>query len=151
MRTIALALVFAFGCASAPAPLPPTVPVDRRSEEVALPPDPKDTKIPDAENWQIPLEVGNCAEKPGIFISEAKAERCRLYKIRYDELRTNYVADRSAWKAQRELYETRLVLADTEIQKLQPGWFQRHGFYVGGTLGFVLGVVTVISIEQGLK
>jgi hypothetical protein len=69
-----------------------------------------------------------------------------LFKIRYRELRTNYVADRKVFAAHRELYETRLELADKAIQKLQPSWWDQHKTELGVLGGFILGAGMTASI-----
>jgi hypothetical protein len=142
----------------------PTVAPEHRVEEEPLPADPETEKLEGnvpPEDWVEPLEPGACldssgkpvagAPKPcpvraGIAMSEAKAARFGLYKIRYKELRTDFVSDRNVWKAQRELYEKRLQLADQAIQDLQPGWWDRHKAEFGVIGGFVLGAAMTIAI-----
>jgi hypothetical protein len=163
---VALAVFCLFGCATVK-PTPPTVaPGQKRVEDTPLPPDPETEKLPDGTpkgEWVKPLEKGSCvkadgtpvphAPQPcpnvsGISMSEEKAARLTLYKIRYPELRLNYKADRQVWKAHRELYETRLKLADEAIQKLQPGWWTRHKFQVGVVGGLILGAAATIAIFE---
>jgi hypothetical protein len=79
-------------------------------------------------------------------MSEAKAARFGLFKVRYVELRRLYAADRMIWKAHRELYEERLQLADRTIQELQPGWWDRHKGEVGVLGGFILGVGSAFAV-----
>lgn len=163
MRALLLVLACASACAGAK-PLEPTIPEGKRVETEPLPPDPEteklDSNVP-PEDWVEPLEPGTCidasgkpvagAPKPcpvraGIGMSEAKAARFGLFKIRYKELRTNYVSDRNVWAAQRELYETRLKLADKAIRDLQPGWWDQHKGEFGVIGGFILGTAMTISI-----
>lgn len=162
MKALLLFLACASACAGAK-PLEPTIPESKRVEAEPLPPDPEteklDSNVP-PEDWVEALEPGSCTDatgkpttnvKPcparaGIAMSEAKAARFGLFKIRYKELRTNYVSDRNVWAAQRELYETRLKLADKAIQDLQPGWWDRHKGEFGVIGGFILGTAMTISI-----
>ncbi len=140
MHGIVLFSALCMSCAGA-RPLPPTVVQERRVEERTLPPDPETEKLEGPqEEWVEPLESGTCPTRSGIAMSEAKAARLGLFKIRYVELRRLYEADRMIWKAHRELYEERLELADRTIQNLQPRWWDRHKGEVGVIGGFVLGV-----------
>lgn len=158
-------------CATVQPTLPTVLPGQKRVEDTPLPQDPATEKLPDGTprgEWVLPLEKGSClkadgtpkekAPQPcpslsGISLSEEKAARLTLFKIRYPELRLNYKADRQVWKVHRELYETRLKLADQAIQKLQPGWFQRHKFELGIIAGFITGVGVsfgAVSLAGGL-
>jgi hypothetical protein len=150
-----------------PKPLAPTIPEAHRSETEALPPDPETEALEGVPSgdWIEPLESGSCfdaagkssslvrpcPEKSGIAMSEARAARFALFKIRYKELRTNYVSDRKVWAAQRELYETRLVLADRAIQDLQPSWLDKHKGELGLLGGTVLGVVITTAASLVLQ
>jgi hypothetical protein len=155
MRYLALILPLFLACAGT-LPTTPTVPVgEKRVETVPLPPDPEAEKLADnvpRGDWVEPQEAGSCAPSPacpakaGILVSEERASRDALFRIRYRELRTNYVSDQKVWGAQRALYEERLKLADQAIQQAQPGWFQRHGFQLGVVGGFLLGSVLTIAI-----
>jgi hypothetical protein len=163
MRYLVLLLVLASACAGV-RPLEPTVRPEKRIENVPLPPDPEVEKLEGdipPDEWVEPLEEGLCidaqgrvlpdAPKPcparsGVSMSEAKAARFGLFKIRYIELRKLYVADRSVWTAHRELYEERLKLADQAIQDLQPTWWDRHKGEFGMIGGFVIGTVVTITI-----
>jgi len=156
---------FFWGCATTPPP-EPTVTIGKRVEDQPLPPDPASEPLPDGTpkgEWAEPLEKGACVKadgtvskdvvKPcparsGVSISEEKATRLALFKIRYPELRLNYQADRQVWKAHRELYETRLQLAADRIKELQPGWFQRHKFEIGIAAGFLVGAAITISVFE---
>lgn len=162
MRALALVLACTAACAGLK-PTPPTVPESKRAETKELPPDPETEKlegVPDGD-WIKPLEAGACVDingklvpdytvpcpvLSGILMSEAKAARFGLYKVRYVELRKGYEADRAVWAAQRELYETRLKLADQEIQELQPGWWDKNKLSVGVIGGFILGTALTVAI-----
>jgi hypothetical protein len=164
MRKSFLALLLV-GCATAP-PLAPTVPIDRRVEEEVLPPDPEteplDSKLGSAD-WIEPLESGSCHDavgkllvrpcpvRSGIAMSEAKAARFGLYKLRYRQLRTNYEANMKVVGVQRELYETRLKQADKAIRDLQPSWLDQHSTELGILGGFALGVATVYAARAANK
>ena len=139
-------------------PTRPTVPnsVIKRVEQRPLPPDPATEPLPDGVpkvEWVRPLERGECEKAPkpcpavsGLAISEARAFRDAKYRIRYKELRSNYGADRQVWGAHRELYETRLGLADQTIQDLQPRWWDRNKFQIGVVGGVILGIITSVAI-----
>lgn len=152
MRPLVLLLPLFLACAST-LPTPPTVAEAKRVEVAPLPPDPQEDKldaaIPKGE-WVEPQEASSCTPgcpaKSGILVSEERAVRDGLYRIRYRELRTNYTADRKVWAAHRELYEKRLQLADQAIQKLQPTWWERHKLQLGVVGGFVLGSALTIAI-----
>lgn len=142
-------------------PLPPTIPAEHRVENDPVPPDPEtetlDPKMSSAD-WVEPLDSGSCHDaagrllvKPcptrsGIAMSESKAARFGLFKIRYRELREVLIADRKVFGAQREVYETRLQLADKAIRDLQPGWIDQHKAELGLIGGFVLGIATVLVV-----
>lgn len=156
------ALLLGLIACAAPKPLAPTVPEANRVELEPLPPDP-DTEVLEgnsSEDWIESLEAGSCFDatgkptttikpcpaKPGIAMSEARAARFALFKIRYRELRTSYVSDRKVFGAQRELYETRLVIADKAIQALQPSWLDRHKGELGLLGGVILGTGLTVLI-----
>ena len=162
MRSFLICLLACASACAGVAPLPPTVRPEKRVEDAPLPPDPEIEKLPGPQDeWLEALEAGSCldaagkvvpdATKPcplrsGISMSEAKAARFGLYKIRYVELRKIYTADREVWKAHRELYEVRLQLADKAIQDLQPSWWDRHKGEFGVIGGFVIGTVVTMGI-----
>jgi hypothetical protein len=165
MRSLACALVCALVCACAGyKPYVPTVPEGtKRVESTPLPPDPAKEPLPDGfakGEWVEPLEAGSCLDKKGettaeavpcparsgIAVSEERAYRDGLYRVRYKELRTTCEADRQVWGAHRELYEGRLKLADQAIQDLQPKWWDRHKFQIGTIGGIILGVAATVAI-----
>jgi hypothetical protein len=135
-------------------------------EEDPLPADPEteplDSKISSAD-WVEPLESGSCHDangkllvrpcpvRSGIAMSEAKAVRFALYRTRYREMRTIYVANMKVVGVQRELYETRLKQADKAIRDLQPSWLDQHSAELGILGGFVLGVATVYAARAASK
>lgn len=128
--------------------LPPTVPPgEARVEARVLPPDPETEPLPDGipnDQRVEALEAGDIAPFPGSLIGEGKAAKILNYKIRYVELRADYVADRKVWAAHRELYETRLVLADKAIKDLQPSWWDRNQLLFGVVGGVLLGFTVVL-------
>ncbi len=161
MKPALLVLLLA-GCAT-PTALQPTVDMTHRVEDRALPPDPAqeklDATIP-AGDWIEPLEAASCLDKAGkpvtgvypcplrsgLALSEARAFRDGLFRVRYPELRRLYEADQQVWKAHRELYEERLKLADTEIKRLQPNWFERNAFALGMIGGFLVGTGMTLGV-----
>lgn len=154
-----------FACAG-PRPYAPTVPdsLSKRVEQRELPPDPAKEKLPSetpSGDWVMPLERGECLDergravseatvpcpaKSGVAVSEERAYRDGLFRIRYTELRKTFEADRQVWSAHRELYEERLKLADKAIHDLQPGWWDRNKLEVGLIGGTVIGIVTSVAI-----
>jgi hypothetical protein len=115
----------------------------------ALPSDPETEKldVPDpTEDWVEPQEAGSCKNasgtcpaKAGISMSEARAARFGLYKIRYRELRADYEADQKVWLARQQALNKQLELAATEIRKLQPGWWDQNKAEFALIGGFLLG------------
>jgi hypothetical protein len=162
--SLALAIV-CFGCAG-PRFQVPTVPdsVIKRVEARELPPDPAVEPIPDnipSGDWVSPIEKGECLDESGtpedgapnpcpvesgLVISEERAYRSALYRIRYRELRKTYESDRMVWSAHRELYEERLKLAGQAIEDLQPNWWDRNKLPMGVVGGVVLGIATSVAI-----
>ena len=107
---------------------------------------PKGESIKAIERGECDKAAKPCPVESGLFVSEARAVRDGKYRIQYKELRSNYIADRQVWGSHRELYETRLKLADKEIQNLQPGWWDRNKFQLGVVGGVVLGIATSVAI-----
>ena len=144
-----LLLVFLVAC-SVPAVRPPTVEIDRRVEDEELPPnafvEPLAENYPGDETDVLPYEPGAGPEWPGIVVSEARAARDGLIRIRYRELRTRYEADRTVWRAHRELYETQLRLAAEQLEGLAPSWWDRRKGTVGAALGVVVGVLGTVLV-----
>ena len=161
---LVLALILT-GCAG-PRFQAPTVPdsVIKRVENRELPPDPAVEPIPDnipKGDWVTTIGKGECLDqdgtpelgatnpcpaKSGIVVSEERAYRDALYRIRYRELRKTYGADRMVWSAHRELYEERLKLAGQAIENLQPSWLDRNKLQLGVVGGVVLGIATSVAI-----
>lgn len=171
-----LLVVFALGCGAAQTPeVRPLVAEDRRPEAVALPTDVRDEPLPievprvPGEEYVVPIERGGCIpaagyqlsetepdaenyiEGPcplesGVMVSEARANRDALYRIRYRELRDTYEADRRVWSAHRELYEAQLALDQKNIARLQPSWWEKNDATISAVLGIFLGAATTIAI-----
>lgn len=154
MRSFLLAsLVFVAGCAAQQTPSPNyTIPESRWVEVDALPPNPADETIDPTftgeEDFVISYEPGmlDLPEVPGILISERRATRDALYRIRYGELRIHYEQDRLVWAAHREAYEIRLQFAESEIDRLQPSWWDRHKGTALGMAGFVVGSILTVAL-----
>ena len=128
---------------------PPTVPPgESRVEDQTLPPDaqtePLPEGIPDDQRVE-PMEEGQPAPFPGVLLGEGRSARLSIVDSRYDELRVRYEQDRRVWSAQRELYETRLALADKAIRDLQPSWWQRNALSLGILGGVTLGVLATVA------
>jgi hypothetical protein len=163
MRLLVLALV-ATGCASVPVIPEPLINQRQVVEAKPLPPDPALEALPDgtpAGDWVEALEAASCLDKAGkalpdapspcpsrsgIAVSEARATRDALYRIRYPELRRMYEADRQLWATHRELYEERVRTAAEELKKAQPNWWERHGPALGVVGGFAVGAAATVAI-----
>jgi hypothetical protein len=151
MRHIALVLALASSACVNKYVTPPTVPVgEKRVEAIPLPPDPatedmgtfcKSSGLPESP----PCPDAAALNDQRVF-GEGRVYRDGLYRIRYRELRSNYEADRKVWVAHRELYETRLGLADKAIRDLQPNWWERNAFTLGVFGGTTLGIVMSVAI-----
>jgi hypothetical protein len=162
---VALALLLS-GCgASTASQVRPLVAEDRRPEVRELPQDPRLEALPDGtpsdppENFVEPLEAGSCVAvgskvlpsapcppQSGLLVSEARAARDAMFRIRYPELRRTYEADRQVWAAHRELYEAQVAADREEIERLQPTWWTQNGFAIGTAAGFILGAAVTIAI-----
>lgn len=144
MKSVVVFVCFAVTGCSLKYVTPPTVPPgEARVEERVLPPDPETEPLPEGipDDQRVEsMEKGDKAPFDGLLIGEGKAARASNYKTRYIELRTYYTSDRKVWAAHRELYETRLVLADKAIRDLQPSWWDRNAASLGVIGGLVLGV-----------
>lgn len=153
MRAVlAIFLAVSLGCAARQSSAPAyTIAENRWVEREELPPDPATEELPgdppgredDIEAYE-PRDPSN-PSWAGIVISERRAARDGLYRIRYGELRAHYDADREIWKVHREAYETRLTLAAETIEDLQPTWWDEHKGVVIGISFFVIGVGTAMG------
>lgn len=159
-------LVLSLAACAGPRIQVPTVPdsVIKRVEARELPPDPAVEPIPDSipsGDWVVSIEKGECLDasgtpevgatnpcpaKAGLVISEERAYRSALYRIRYRELRKTYESDRMVWSAHRELYEERLKLAGKALEDMQPNWLDRNKLSLGLMGGVVLGIATSVAI-----
>lgn len=154
-------VVLALGCASTPRPTP-AIPLTRAPEVRELPSDPAEEALPPGtppgESIE-PLEAGSCYDatgvrggnqpcpsRSGLLVSEARAVRDGLYRIRYRELRVLYGGDRTTWSAQRELYEAMIARDRAEIERLRPTWLQQNGLALGLASGLVLGIGASVAI-----
>jgi len=162
--------VFISGCGGAPTVnLRPVVVESRRPELRELPPDVALEALPEGipshppENYVQPLEYGQCvvadgsvvSEGPcpdvsGILVSEARAARDAMYRIRYVELRRVFEADRRVWSAHRELYEAQIVEYRQELIRLQPGWWDEHKGEILAVVGFVTGAVLTVIVTYAV-
>ena len=165
MKPLLPVILLVGACASAPAARP-VVPESRRAEQKPLPADPAQEALPEglaAGEWAVPVEAGECvpvgegepAKGPcpvqaGVLISERKAARVALYKIRYVELRRTVEADRIAWGADRELYETKLQLALDEIEELQPTWWDENKGTALLAVGFLAGGIIAVVVAHAM-
>jgi len=171
-KQLALILVLATtaGCVAGKTTIQryPGISEDLRPEVRNLPIDPHDEALPDrtpSEDWTEGLEAGSCLNaqgvpitdhagicpsRSGVLISEARAARFYLYRIRYDELRKTYIADRMQWSIQRQLYESFLEHANQDIADLTPGWFARHALELGVVGRFATGAIITVGIAMAL-
>ena len=133
-------LTFAPGCAT---PQTFNLPQLQRVEDEKLHEHPKE-KYKGAVEWVAALEEGDTADKPGIFMSEAKARRLGETAIRYDELRTSLEANNDVWRMHRLFYEEELLRHKQELAKTQT-WWQRNKTEVA----FAAGIVTTVLVFAG--
>lgn len=152
MRRLSVAVLVAFisGCLPKTGEVtPPLILVERRIEERPLPvlpkADPSLMSINPKDDWVEALEVGDKVAKAGIEISEYRAATDLVYRLRYDELRSLYEADRSVFRAHRELYEVQCARLTKENKKLD-NWWSRNKLECGVIGGFVIGAGMSIAI-----
>lgn len=148
---IALVLCLFFGCVtSPPVRRGPFIPEHQWPELITeLPPDPEAQPLPKnipPDEWVESIEAREIAPRPGILLSEARSYRDGLYRIYYKALRDLDQQDRKVWGTHRALYENRLGEALTEIERLQPNWWERNALVVGLASGFVLGTLATIGV-----
>lgn len=162
-------LLWAVGCATSP-PVTPSVAepyLDGTDiENRALAPNPKTEPLPPEfvgqEEWVTPcfeqaVDSFPVCSKGGILMSEAKAARVELYRLRYEELLKMYVADRSVWRAHRQLYEKQLQLDEQRLRELTPPpptWWDQHGTSVvigtSATVGLIAGAALTVGVGYAL-
>lgn len=151
-RTLALlGSTLALSCTTVQTP-PPLVPVARQVEQEPLPPDPREEPLPVGTppgDWILPQEQGVSAPRAGLLVSEARASRDALFRIRYPELRTIFAGDRRVWTVHRELYETQLRSMQTALERAQPSWFERNSLAIGLSVGILVGGL-VAGVVAGL-
>lgn len=171
-RKLVLLLVgsLMLGCGASTVRQRPLVAENRRPEGRELPPDPFEEPLPDGvptdppEDWVEPLEEGSCVPGPGnrgadapcpswsgVAVSEARAMRDGMVRLRYRELRQMYQSDRQVWSAQRELYEAQIVRDREEILRLQPSWWDRNKMECGIAIGLVAGAAMTIAIVYAVE
>jgi hypothetical protein len=100
-------------------------------------------------DWVEPLEQGEPAPDSGMLLSEERAWRDGLVRLRYVELRARAETDRSLMALHREAYE-RMLLDLTEAKKAaeeraERSWVERHSLAIGGFCGFLLGASVVAA------
>ena len=103
-------------------------------------------QMPDSEDEEDRFVAGPCPERSGLMVSEARANRDALYRIRYREMRDTYTADRQVWSAHRELYEAQVAADREEIAQLQPTWWERHDGTILTAVGVVVGAAITVAI-----
>ena len=174
-KLVTLLVLFAFGCGAATTPeVRPLVAENRRPEARELPVDARTEPLPEGtptepgENYVSAVEAGQCIppdgivgvdedgeprhiegpcpDQSGIVVSEARANRDAIYRIRYTELRRTYEADRQVWAAHRELYEAQVAADREEIERLQPTWWEQHDGEILAALGVIVGAAVTVAI-----
>lgn len=153
MRLLLVAALLTASCATSKPTPPKPEPYLSGSdlEERALPPDPEVEALPKdtpPDEWVEAQEEGTSC-KAGILESEARATRDGYYRLRYKELRQNYIADQKVWKTHRSLYERQLQLDLTKIHDLTPpppSWWDENG----ATVIVVTAVSTGVLLGAGL-
>lgn len=155
MKAVALLLACSLvGCATAPPPVPKTfIELERRPEVRALPPNPRDEKLAgefSEKEWVEPAEKGQLVPKAGMLVSESRMARDILFRTRYDELRKTCEADRMVFGSHRDYYEERLNLADEEIKRLQPTWWDQNKTTVAFIAGSLVGFGITLGITKAV-
>jgi len=174
VRKLLISALIITGCGAAQSPeVRPLVAENRRPEMQEMPlnaqtePLPEDTPTDLPESYVEPIEMGQCIpvygttvppseeeqtipgpcpEQSGVFVSEARANRDVIYRIRYREMRRSYEADRQVWSAHRELYEAQIAADRDEIENLQPTWFEQHDGEIMAAVGVVVGAAIAVAI-----
>jgi len=173
-KLVVMVALLSFGCGAAQTPeVRPLVADDRRPEAREMVQDARDESLPEGtpqhlpESYVMPVEAGECIpedgrrippsdeelvllgpcpEESGIFVSEARANRDAIYRIRYREMRDTYRADRQVWSAHRELYEAQVAADREEIARLQPTFWEQHDGEILATLGVIVGAALTVAI-----
>jgi hypothetical protein len=86
----------------------------------------------------------------GILVSEARAARDALFRIRYRELRRTYEADRQVWGAHRELYEEQIRRDREALEQARPDWWEQNDATVVGAITFILGAAITVGIVAAI-
>lgn len=151
MSKLVVLALFGMGCAPVVHTFPSTIPERRWVETSEMPPDAELEDVSWAEGYETqvgPYEPGESTNPmwSGLVVSEARAARDALVRIRYRELRARYEQDRRIWVIHREAYETRLRLSAERMAEMRPDWWDRNGGYFVGVGGFVLGVAATVGI-----
>lgn len=142
-------LAFSSGCAHEVVRYPMVPEVETKRPEMApLPPNPADEPLPEKTpkgDWLYPVEKDEKADDAGILVSEERATRDGMYRVRYKELRSICEADRAQWKAQRDIYEWQVAAARDALKKAEPNWFDKHKGDLGLLGGLVLGITMTVA------
>jgi hypothetical protein len=94
---------------------------------------------------------GACPARSGLLISEERAFRDALFRIRYKEMRSLYDADRQVWGAQRELYEERVSSLHDALRQAQPTFFEKYALQFGVVGGFLIGAGLTVGLTYALS
>lgn len=146
-QALSVALVFAMGC-GASTPVVQYAGIDKKQHvETRKLPDPPDAKpIPKDKDWVKPLPAGQTHDKGGVLISPEKAARAKKWQDAYKNLRSLYELDRQIMGQHRIIYEERLGLANKEIKRNSPSWWDENKGTMGWVVGFVAGAAATIGI-----
>ena len=151
MKILICCLAFTFGCVTSQHQVLWEYDFEEIPEELPLPPDPRgeDLDLPEDED---PSEiVFECPTGPFICITNARAARDALFRIRYNELRGIIEADREVWGSHRELYEGTLSIAEQRLVECRKPWWDDYKFHLGVGTGFIVGVGTAILLANSLS
>jgi len=128
----------------------------RRPELREMPQSPRDEALPEGiptnpgEAAVDPIEAGEASPRSGILISEARAARDALFRVRYTELRRTYEADRQVWTAHRSLYEEQIRRDREALEEAQPDWWERHDGTVVGVVAFLAGAALTVGLAAAI-
>lgn len=149
---LAIILVFMLACGGGVPVLQYQVSMSALSkvEKRKLPERPDAEDIPPEKDWVFPIDEGVASPADGILLSEEKAVRAKKWQLGYEELLGLFEADRKVWVETRIIYEERLTMANQEIKRLQPNWWDSNKGTVGWISGVAAGAIITIFIVYGV-
>lgn len=156
MRVVIVLAVLLFpACAEVRVPVAPLIPPARWIESTTvLPPDPAQEPIPadmPKGDFLDPISKDDPSPRDGYVLSEERAHRDALYRVRYKQIAAYYSADRSIWEAHRSLYEQMHERDVEELRKLAPTWWSQHQGTLCALGGMLLGSALTVGIVYAVS